>query len=69
MSDFVLYIGTAFALIFVIEGLLYALFPEGIKKMFAVALQLSPAHFRLFGAVMVVTGLCLIGLMSLFAGG
>lgn len=60
MTDFLLYIGTAFALIFVIEGLLYALFPDAIRRMMAMAISMPVQKLRLFGAVMAASGFSLV---------
>ena len=63
MSGFTLYILTAFSLIFVIEGLIYAIFPEGVRRMMALALSIPPRQLRLFGAAMAAAGLCLAWIM------
>ena len=63
MNDFVLFITTAFALIFVIEGLLYALFPDLVRRLMALAVMLPAARLRLLGAVMACTGLCLVWML------
>lgn len=63
MPSYTLYILTAFSLIFVIEGLVYALFPDTVRKMMAVALSIPPRQLRLFGAIMAAAGLCLIWAM------
>ncbi len=68
MSDFVLYITTALALVFVIEGLLYALFPDSIRKMFALALTMPPEKLRLMGAGMAAFGFCLVWLLRGLSG-
>lgn len=69
MGDFFLYIGTAFALVFVIEGLLYALFPDGIKKLFALALAMDSGALRRYGMVMAVSGFILIYFLGGLSGG
>ncbi|PJB69940.1 MAG: DUF2065 domain-containing protein [Alphaproteobacteria bacterium CG_4_9_14_3_um_filter_47_13] len=63
---FLLYIITAFALVFVIEGLFYALFPNGVRKMMEAALSLPEKQLRIFGVVMAVTGFCLVLLLQKF---
>lgn len=63
-GGFTLYILTAFALMFVIEGLFYALFPDHLKKMMALALSLPESRLRAFGVVMVVTGALLVWFMT-----
>ena len=60
MSGFTLYILTAFSLILVIEGLLYMLFPDAVRKIMALALSLPPQQLRIFGTAMAAAGLCLI---------
>lgn len=64
MSDFALYIMTAFALVFVIEGLVYAFFPDAIKSMMAMALQLPKEQLRGFGIAMALFGFALIWLLG-----
>lgn len=51
---------TAFALIFVIEGLLYAIFPTHIQKMMAMAGDFTKEKFRSFGAAMIAFGVILV---------
>ncbi|WP_435641053.1 DUF2065 domain-containing protein [Micavibrio aeruginosavorus] len=58
--EFAAYILTAFCLIFVIEGLVYALFPDMVRRMMAMAIMLPVQRLRLFGAIMAISGLCLI---------
>ncbi len=50
------YILTALSLVFVIEGLVYALFPDAVRRMMAMALTIPTSQFRAFGLVMAVTG-------------
>lgn len=47
---------TAIALIFVIEGLIYALFPDRIKQMMALALATESRSLRGFGLGMAILG-------------
>ncbi len=65
MESFGAYILTAFALVFVIEGALYALFPEQIRRMLAMALTMPPQSLRIFGASMVAVGFLLVTLIEL----
>ena len=67
MDGFTLYILTAIALVFVIEGLLYALFPDAVRKMLAMALALPPEKLRVYGIGMVLTGASFIWLISVFS--
>lgn len=60
MESLLLHLLTAFALIFVIEGLLYAIFPRHIQKMMAMAAIMPPEKFRTFGAAMIAFGVLLV---------
>lgn len=60
MGAFALYITTAIALIFVIEGLVYALFPDSIRRMMVMAISLPPEKLRVFGVVMILAGLTMV---------
>lgn len=64
MSNLFSHLLTAFALIFVIEGLLYAIFPTHIQKMMAMASDFPPEKFRSFGAAMVALGVLLVWLFQ-----
>lgn len=57
MESFIQYILTALALMLVIEGLLYALFTDSVRRMMAVALTLPPEKLRFFGFFMAGIGL------------
>ena len=65
MSPFLLYILTALALVFVIEGLIYAVFPEAVRRMMALAVTMPASRLRMVGAVMAFTGFCLVWLLDL----
>jgi len=54
----------AAALIFVIEGLLYALFPDVIRKMMAMAIMTDVQKLRLFGLGMTAFGVFLVWLLQ-----
>lgn len=69
MSDFTLYILTALALVFVIEGLMYALFPDFVRKMMAMAVMMDVRKLRFFGLIMASLGLLTIWLMDMAQGG
>jgi uncharacterized protein YjeT (DUF2065 family) len=60
MSDLL----TAVALIFVIEGVLYALFPDFMRKILAEALKLPVSSMRMGGLIAVVIGAGLIWLIK-----
>ena len=59
MADF----ATALALVLVIEGLLYAVFPEAMQRMMRVALETSPTMLRNAGLVAAVFGFFLVWLI------
>jgi uncharacterized protein YjeT (DUF2065 family) len=54
---------TALALILVIEGALYALFPNGMKRLITVALDIPVATLRWAGLVSAVVGVVLVWLL------
>lgn len=62
------YLLTAFALVFVIEGLLWAVFPEQMKRMMALALTLPSEQLRRFGATMAIVGFLLVLLFGQISG-
>jgi hypothetical protein len=64
MAEFGDYLLTAFALIFVIEGLLYAVFPSHIQNMMQIASQMDSEKFRYFGASMIAFGVMLVWLFQ-----
>ena len=47
----------AFALVFVIEGLIYAGFPNGVKRMMVMASSMDSGHLRIFGFAMMGFGI------------
>ncbi len=64
MTGFTLYILTAVALVFVIEGLIYTLFPDGVRRMMALAIEMPPEKLRTFGLVMTATGFALVWMLQ-----
>lgn len=64
MDNFLSHLTTAFALIFVIEGLLYAIFPGHIQKAMALATMLPKDKFRSFGAAMTAFGVMLVWIIQ-----
>jgi uncharacterized protein YjeT (DUF2065 family) len=54
---------SALCLIFVIEGSLYALFPEGMKRAMAMVLDQSAAQLRAAGLVAAVLGIAFLWLI------
>jgi len=69
LSGFLFYIVTAIGIILIIEGLLYALFPDRVRRMMALALTMEPAKLRYLGALMAISGFLLVGLLQGLAGG
>ncbi|MSO75349.1 MAG: DUF2065 domain-containing protein [Alphaproteobacteria bacterium] len=59
MSDFV----TALGLVLVIEGILYALFPEGMRRMVADLLARPAETLRVGGLLAAALGLTLVWLI------
>lgn len=66
MNDFILYLSTAIALMFVIEGLLYALFPGPMREMMKTVLSLPASQIRLFGLIMASIGFVIVWLLRTF---
>jgi uncharacterized protein YjeT (DUF2065 family) len=56
-------LGTAVALVFVIEGVLYSLFPERMKRMVAQVMVLPASALRLTGLVAVGAGVLAVWLI------
>ncbi len=54
---------TALALILVIEGVLYALFPDGMKRILTQVMTLPTASLRSTGLVSAVIGVALVWLL------
>ena len=50
-------------LVFVIEGLIYALFPNAMKRMIVAILSLPPEQLRSAGLVMAVFGVFVVWLV------
>jgi hypothetical protein len=65
MKDF----ATALALVLVIEGMLYSLFPEGMKRMVAQVVVLPPGALRLSGVIAACVGVAAIWLIRQGAAG
>ena len=66
MESFGSHLLTAFALIFVIEGLLYAIFPSHIQNMMAMAAQIPKDKFKSLGAAMMAFGIILVWVFQKF---
>ena len=56
-------LGTALALVLVIEGILYALFPEGMKRVAARSVLVPPQAMRAAGLFAACIGVLLVWLL------
>jgi uncharacterized protein YjeT (DUF2065 family) len=54
---------TALGLVLVIEGALYALFPEGMQRMMKQVMDVSPVLLRRLGLASAVLGFCVVWLI------
>ena len=54
---------TALALVFIVEGIMPFLNPEGIRKMFIMASQLSNTNLRFIGLISMLIGLIFLYLV------
>ena len=54
---------TALALILVIEGAIYALFPEAMKRFLAQVMQMAASSLRSAGLVSAIAGVALVWLL------
>ncbi len=59
MGDFL----TALGLLFVIEGVLYAMFPEGMQRMMQQAIGLAPSMLRNGGVIAMIFGFLVVWLV------
>ena len=66
MDEFATYLLYAIALIFVVEGLLYAIFPVQIQRMMSMASDLPKDKFRSMGALMATFGVMLVWIFQKF---
>ncbi|MEM7679913.1 MAG: DUF2065 domain-containing protein [Pseudomonadota bacterium] len=56
----------AFALVLIVEGLIYAFFTDAIKRMMALALEMPIPTLRNFGLLMASIGFFLVWLIEKF---
>jgi len=54
---------TAFGLMLIMEGCLYALFPAHLKRMIAEILMLKTDRIRFFGIVLLLVGFFIVSLV------
>ena len=57
-------LAVAVALVFVIEGVLYALFPEAMQRMMQQVITLSPQSLRTAGVFSAILGVVLVWLLK-----
>ena len=60
MSEFSFALVTAIGLVFVIEGVIYSLFPNAMKRMMMVALALPSSRLRSVGLTMAMVGFAIV---------
>ena len=54
---------TALGLVFVLEGALYALFPEGMKRLLARVQEVPVKHIRTGGLIFAIFGFLIISVL------
>lgn len=54
---------TALALVLVIEGVVYSLFPDGMKRLMVQVLELSPSDLRIAGLIAATLGVGFVWLL------
>jgi len=62
MTDFL----TAIGLMFVLEGVSYALFPEGMRKMMERVIMMPPNHVRFAGLTLAGLGFVIVAVIRGF---
>ena len=62
MSEFAISLITAVGLVLVIEGLIYALFPDGMKRMMSQMAYVPPEFLRRAGLVAAFVGVFIVWL-------
>lgn len=68
MNDYLLYLGTAFALILIIEGLLYALFTDKMRQMLATLIVTPPEQIRKIGFITAFVGVVILFVIDQVTG-
>lgn len=69
MPPFTFLLLMAISMVFVIEGLLYALFPDALKRLMAMAMSLPAQQLRIFGLLMALTGVTFLYFIKILATG
>lgn len=57
-------LGVALGLVMVLEGVLYALFPEAMQRMMRMAIDLPPVNLRRFGLIGALAGFVVVWLIK-----
>lgn len=68
MNDYLLYLGTAFGLILIIEGLLYALFTDRMRQILATLLVTPPEQIKKVGFITAFIGALILYGIDLATG-
>lgn len=63
MSDFWTALATAIGLVLVLEGLFYALSPNGMKRLMVQILDMPSGNLRIGGMVAMVAGVLIVWLL------
>lgn len=57
-------LGIAVGLVLVLEGVLYALFPDAMQRMMRLAVELPPTNLRRFGLIGALAGFVVVWLIK-----
>jgi uncharacterized protein YjeT (DUF2065 family) len=57
MPSFTYTLLLAFALMLVVEGIIYAVFADSLRRLMAIASALPPQNLRIFGLLIALTGI------------
>lgn len=63
MNSFLIYLGTSICLLLIIEGLLYSIFTETMRKFMAIALSMPEAKLRGYGMLVAALGFIILGFL------
>ena len=65
LHGIVTWVSIGFALILVVEGLIYALFPRAMKRLLTNVIEFEPNKQQLGGTVVIVAGLVILQVFGL----
>lgn len=68
MADFLSHLWIALALVLVIEGLIYAIFPAQVQNVMRIASAMDKEKLRYYGAGMVALGVVIVWLLQKIIG-